>query len=165
MEYFVISPDGQKYGPASVTTLNQWIQEGRLAPQTLLQDATTGAQIVARALPALSFIPQPPLAPPDANPYSMPSPAHNPNFYPRSTPTWSPQFGVSPGQITSAWVCTVLSPVCIAVCYIGLAAALFGLITGGQLVKGRNKAAGWTMISFNILWLLLFVGVRIWLAL
>jgi hypothetical protein len=45
-----------------------------------------------------------------------------------------------------------------------LAGALFGCITGGQLVKQGNKAAGGVMIAFNVLWILLFVAVRFWAA-
>ena len=164
MEYYVIAPDGQKFGPATVPTLNQWIQEGRIAPQTLLQDATTGAQIVARALPALSFVPQPTIAPPNANPYTMPSPAQHPMFYAQSGQPWNQPPTVSSGQITGAWVGTVVAPLLIF-CYIGLALALFGCITGGQLVKQGNKAAGGTMIAFNVLWIILFVVFRIWTAL
>jgi hypothetical protein len=160
MEYFVLSPDGQKFGPATVPTLNQWIQEGRIAPQTLLQDAATGAQIVARALPALSFAPQPTLAPPDANPYTMSSPAQHPGFYSQINQPWNQPPGVSSGQVLGGWVCTTLSPLLIVFCYLGLAAALFGCITGGQLVKQGNKAAGGIMICINVLWILLFVIIR-----
>ena len=164
MEYFVIAPDGQKFGPANVPTLNQWIQEGRIAPQTLLQDAGTGAQIVARALPALNFMPQPTIAPPNANPYTMPSPAQHPMFYNQAAQPWNQPPGVSSGQIVGAWICTVLAPVLIPFCYFGLAGALFGCITGGQLVKEGKKAAGGTMIGFNALWIVLFVIFRIWVA-
>ena len=163
MEYFVIAPNGQRFGPATVPTLNQWIQEGRIAPQTLLQDSATGAQIVARALPALNFEPQPPTAPPGANPYTMPSPAQHSMFYAQNQP-WNQPPGVSEGQVIGAWIGTVIAPVIMPFCYIGLAGALFGCITGGQLAKQGNRAAGGVMIAVNVLWIILFVGYRIWLG-
>ena len=164
MEYYVIAPNGQKFGPATVATLNAWIQEGRIAPDTLLQDAATGAQIVARALPALSFIHQPNPAPPNANPYLTQSPAHHPMFYAQGQQTWNQPPTVSSGQVLGAWICTVVSPL-LMVCYFGLAGALFGCITGGQLVKQGNKTAGGVMLAFNVLWIVLFIGFRIWVAL
>src|SRR5579862_8291340 len=110
MEYFVIAPNGQRFGPATVPVLNQWIQEGRISPQTLLQDAATGSQIVARALPALSFVPQPPIAPPGANPYTMASPAQHPMYYAQGNQRWDQPPIVSEGQVIGAWVLTVVSP-------------------------------------------------------
>jgi hypothetical protein len=163
MEYFVIAPNGQRFGPATVPVLNQWIQEGRISPQTLLQDAATGAQIVARALPALSFVHQPTVAPPGANPYLMASPAQHPSYYAQGNQTWDPPPLVSQGQVVGAWVLTFVSPL-FMICYVGLAGALFGCITGGQLVKQGNKTAGGMMIALNALWLVLYVVFRIWVA-
>ncbi|MHB8637542.1 MAG: hypothetical protein ACYC96_13820 [Fimbriimonadaceae bacterium] len=164
-EYFVIGPNGQRFGPAPVATLNQWIQEGRVAPQTLLQDAATGAQVVARALPALNFVPQPTLAPPNANPYTMANPAQHPMYFAQANQPWNQTPLVSSGQVTAAWVGTLIAPLLMLFCFVGLAGALFGCVTGGQLVKAGNKAAGGVMIGLNVLWLLLFVGIRIWAAL
>ncbi len=66
MQYFVIAPDGQKYGPADVMTLNQWVQQNRVTPTTMLEDAATGAQIPASQVPGLVFT-----APPsNQNPYN-----------------------------------------------------------------------------------------------
>lgn len=55
MQYYVIAPDGQKYGPADVATLNQWAAEARLTPETQLEDTTTGARMSASAVPGITF--------------------------------------------------------------------------------------------------------------
>ncbi|MBX3111955.1 MAG: hypothetical protein KF857_08095 [Fimbriimonadaceae bacterium] len=55
MQYFVIWPDGQKFGPATVDKLNEWIAEGRINGDTLLESVEGGSQIKASAVPGLNF--------------------------------------------------------------------------------------------------------------
>ncbi len=158
--YYVISQDGQKFGPADVPTLNQWITEGRLAPDTLLQDASTGAQVLARGIPALKFGFNPPIAPPTSNPYDMPSPVQAP-AYPRYQQPWHQPQGVSSGQLVGAWICTALAPIFIFICYIGLGMSIFGIVTGSTLYKQNSTAAGLAMIIINSLWLAIYLALRI----
>jgi hypothetical protein len=48
MNYFVYDPETQrKYGPASVELLRQWVKEGRVEPDTPLEEVETGNQIRA----------------------------------------------------------------------------------------------------------------------
>lgn len=63
--YFVVLPSGEKFGPADQATLQQWIQENRLNPQTILEDSVTGVQIPASSIPGLRW---PNAAPPQATP-------------------------------------------------------------------------------------------------
>jgi hypothetical protein len=56
--YFVLADDGQRYGPVDVPTLNQWVQDGRIARHTTLEDAETGVQMSAPAISGL-MLPQP----------------------------------------------------------------------------------------------------------
>jgi hypothetical protein len=53
--YFVIAPDGSKYGPADELTLQQWIAENRLLPTTMLEDVATSNRVAASAVPGLTF--------------------------------------------------------------------------------------------------------------
>ena len=57
MRYFVIGEDGELYGPADITTLNDWIAQGRLAPTTMIQEEFGGARFAASLLAGLSFSP------------------------------------------------------------------------------------------------------------
>ena len=57
MQYFVISPNGQKYGPADVQTLNTWVQEGRVVSTSMLEDAATGQIIPVDQVPGLVIVP------------------------------------------------------------------------------------------------------------
>ena len=75
MRYFVITSDGQKYGPADVPLLSQWAREGRLSPTSMLE-GEDGTQVVASQLPGLSF---PETAAPMTPPVqSAPPPGGNP---------------------------------------------------------------------------------------
>lgn len=42
MNYYVIWPDGKKFGPADVPTLAQWQREGRINEETSLEEVDTG---------------------------------------------------------------------------------------------------------------------------
>ena len=53
MLYYVIGPDGSRFGPADVTMLSQWASEGRVHPGTTLQEDGTGRNIPASAIPGL----------------------------------------------------------------------------------------------------------------
>jgi len=54
MPYYVVGPDGQKYGPAEPQQLQAWVMEGRITPQTFIEDATSGDRVPAAALPFLT---------------------------------------------------------------------------------------------------------------
>lgn len=79
MSYYVIAPDGQKYGPAELTLLNQWVVEGRISSETLLEDATTGARMLATQLPGLALPTAPSIPPVQAAP-PQPSPPQPTSF-------------------------------------------------------------------------------------
>ena len=53
MQYYVIGPDGNKYGPADVATLKSWITENRLTPDSMVEDFNTGQRMKASAVPGL----------------------------------------------------------------------------------------------------------------
>lgn len=69
MAYYVIAHDGNRYGPADIATLQQWVREGRIVPNTVLEDEFTGTQVRASLLPELSHL-FPQSAPPP--PYQAP---------------------------------------------------------------------------------------------
>lgn len=68
MRYFVVSLDGQKYGPADIPTLQQWIGEGRILPNTYLEEEIGGARLQAGGVRDLRFTPEAPpaMTPPPA---------------------------------------------------------------------------------------------------
>ncbi len=77
-KYFVVDLNtGQKYGPADIATLNQWLAEGRVTPQSTLEDAETGERIIANAVPGLNIGPTAPTAPPNVGEFHSPYPRAN----------------------------------------------------------------------------------------
>ena len=53
MRYFVIGTDNQRYGPADVEQLTQWISQGRIDRSTLLIDAQSNQQLTAGSVDSL----------------------------------------------------------------------------------------------------------------
>ncbi|MEI8281414.1 MAG: hypothetical protein WCG75_03315 [Armatimonadota bacterium] len=57
MQYYVISAGGQKFGPADAHVLNGWVKEGRILPQTQVEELGTGRVLFANQVPGLMFSP------------------------------------------------------------------------------------------------------------
>lgn len=55
-EYYVIHPDGSRYGPADLKTLNQWASQGRILPLTTVV-MPDGKELEAREVPYLEDFP------------------------------------------------------------------------------------------------------------
>jgi hypothetical protein len=53
MRHFVHGPDGSKYGPADLPTLQLWKNENRITPNTLLEPEVGGTTFAAKDLPGL----------------------------------------------------------------------------------------------------------------
>lgn len=51
----MLADDGNRYGPADVATLNQWIVDNRLLPHQMLEEEASGARLAAQAVPGLNF--------------------------------------------------------------------------------------------------------------
>lgn len=126
MSYFVVDPNsGQKYGPVDIEGLNRWIAEGRVTPQSVLEDAVSGAQIGAAAVAGLIFgAPTPPTPPSYAPPSAPVAPtgeqatSQQPSPYPRSGLGTSDQTS----KITASYICSVLGVFCcpLVLCSVGI---------------------------------------------
>lgn len=53
MQYYVVLPSGERYGPASVDRLNEWAHEGRLSPDTVVEEVRTGTRFRADTVPGV----------------------------------------------------------------------------------------------------------------
>lgn len=74
--YFVVLPDGQKFGPADLNLLNQWAMEGRVLASTMLEDARTGQRMPASSVAGIQVaVAQPP------NPFPAPGTMNPPEQY------------------------------------------------------------------------------------
>jgi hypothetical protein len=74
MNYYVIFPDGQKFGPADLNVLQTWVNEGRVTPDMDVEVVETGERMKAMVVTGLTFpAPAQPAAPADTiNPYATP---------------------------------------------------------------------------------------------
>jgi hypothetical protein len=114
-QYYVILPDGQRYGPASVAQLNQWILEGRVVASNHVEEVLSKRQYPVTQVPGIQFPgsqnpyqPQGVYAPPGSNTYSQaPSPSYpslnQPNPY-RSSPSDGGQ-----GALVFSYLCSGFS--------------------------------------------------------
>jgi hypothetical protein len=124
LRYFVIAPDGNKYGPADAPTLQTWLTEGRLSLDSWLEEEGTGNRVSARA------VLQPAAQPPSG--YAQPPSPGSP--YPRSGV--SATVGNGNTQFVIGWVCAVMSLFCCPLGF-GVAAIILGVVAKG---KGHPKA-------------------------
>ena len=91
MQYFVIWHDGQKFGPADLAQLNDWVKENRINADTMLESVVDGSRVRASELPGLvlpqAAAPSTPADPVEPAPYTPgvsvdPTPASDPSPQP-----------------------------------------------------------------------------------
>lgn len=184
MRYFVISLDGQKYGPADIPTLQRWIDEGRILPNTFLEEEIGGARLQAGGVLALRFAPQAPTQ--TANPYAAGNPysqnpygaggpvapqdlSQNPyasGNYSYQAPTDAYGFAAR-SNLNNAWVCGAigLTLATMGVCcgvgpLIGIVLGAIG-INSGKKAKEAGHPNGQSAYIFNIVVLVISVALLI----
>lgn len=120
LRYYVVFPDGQRFGPADLQTLQLWVAENRVGPATVLEEEGTGRSMPAYALPSLGLSlsqsgPQP--GPPSSQPYAG---YYRPDLY---------QVQQGPGLETRwAWVLGAIGLLCGQLASIGgIVLAIIGL--------------------------------------
>lgn len=164
-QYYVLWPDGQKFGPADLSTLQRWVAENRVGPATLLENASNGHHIRASDLPALQSVltPTMPMGGPNpaGGPYAQPGP------YGSSAPYGQPVQGPYPApggfvpsnpaagtaEVTISWVLGAFGLLCC-----GVLAGAAGLIMG-VIAHSKGQKNAMAAIIFNIV--VIFLGVII----
>lgn len=159
--YLVKGADGNFYGPADLTTLNQWAGEGRIVADTALVDQMTQKQTLARDLPGLShhFVGAPraqQIGQTVHNPYqNPPSPVGTP--YPRGPVTPYANVGPKKSKVLAAVLAFVLGGLGIHRFYLGhtgvgiamlLLSTVGGIITCGltSIITGI-----WALVDFVLI--------------
>lgn len=184
--YYVLTQEGNKYGPADLPTLNAWAMEGRLLPGFQLEEVSTGRRFPAYELAGLHFPavnqpqPQIPQNPPayggPQNPQQPPSfsnaPTH-PSYYQRpGSPGPQAQYGQyyppqSNSGITSSWVWGSIGAVmmiigcCCPFTYlIGIGLSIGGIYTANQARnQGDPRAQAPYIFNIVILTLSILFGI------
>ncbi len=168
--YYVLAPSGDKYGPATADILTQWASEGRLAPDSWVEDAMTGRRLLARDVPGIILLgtPQPMTPPYQSGGGHNPGPHGGPQFGGQpynsgySSPPGSSSPYVRPSQygsqpyspetdkfVTISWVCFGLSLVCC-----GFIASIVGIIYANKALEVGHPMANAPRVA-NIIILVL----------
>lgn len=161
MNYFVILPDGQQFGPATVDQLTQWASENRINRDTILRDASTGAQLRASDVPGIIWTtPTVQAAPPPPFAGGVGYGAQMGAGYGQQMPNYSAPPGYYPGSQDEGWavnqirdsniVLLVLMCLC---CNLPMTIFCFAvmLMTRNQQVKDRARGL---LIFCVVLWVL-----------
>jgi hypothetical protein len=118
-QYYVLWPDGQRFGPADLQTLQRWIVENRVGPATILEDASNGRQLRAVDMPQLQ-------------PF-LPIGAHFSQGYASYAPS-NPYGGTS--EVKVAWILGALSLVCC-----GPLASVAGIVVSIMALSKKQPTA------------------------
>jgi len=163
VKYYVVLPDGQRFGPADISLLNQWAAEGRILPQTMLEEEGSMTRMPASSVPGLALA--------TANPYGVPSatqpggPQQFGGYY------RGPQTDVGQSDVTLAWV---LGAISMALCvfancipFLGLGLGIAAVVFANRAIQKGNPSGqsarifAWVALGLQILgtglWLLLMV--------
>lgn len=155
-QYFVIGPDGSKYGPADPATLTQWAADSRLTPTTELENAATGARTSANMVAGIIF---PTAAAPAANPVQT--------AFPGTGGTTSGQYGQAPSNYprndysdpnagkTELIISFVLSAIGLLCC--PCIFSIGGIVLGSMAMKKGNPNGKIAMILGGVSLLLGFI--------
>jgi uncharacterized membrane protein len=144
MQYFVISANGQKFGPADLYTLAGWVKEGRILPNTMMEEVGSGRQVMANQVAGLGF-------PAGGDYYQgvQPSPAS----YPRIVETPGDKLANTAKAlgISGFFLCPVL-------CLVGIGVAFMAMNQGSTKAKSA-MAYCVGAIALQILLYVLFYGL------
>ncbi|CAN1569099.1 hypothetical protein MCEMSE15_03103 [Fimbriimonadaceae bacterium] len=163
MGFFVIADDGNKYGPADLATLNAWIAEGRLQPNTILEEVQTMERRPASTVPGLNFpgAPGPQAARTYANPTAGPN-IGQPNVGQPGGYSYQPgNYGMSgmgggisaeaTSELNKAWMCAVVGFLCCGFL------PIYGIICANK-AESLGHPQGKTAKIVNIVILVLICG-------
>lgn len=153
MRYFVYAPDGQRYGPADVPTIQQWVSEGRLLPTSLMESEISGERCAASTVPGLIFpgqaqpvqdVPQSPWGTP-SSPYQNPTAPQSNYYRPGMQMGQQPSpYGAFPNSsdYTTSLVLGIIGAVMLFAC--GCAGTIISIVLCaiGLVFANKAKAAG-----------------------
>lgn len=153
--YYVVWPDGRKFGPAEIDVLRVWASERRILPDTVLEDAVSGQQTTAGAIGLGLFeqvpapLPQNPPVPEwkPFQPENQPQPGQEfevPNEFPLSSGSPYPvqsYYSKGKSDLSTAWGLIVGGFVMLffSVCCYLIFPASFALTGVGIYYAGRAK--------------------------
>jgi hypothetical protein len=148
MEYYVIGPDGSKYGPADVDILNIWINEGRIIPSTKIE-TDSGTSLMAMDVQGIVF--------PNTPDYSVHASAAGDDL-PAQSPSNPQQLDETNQGGNEVAIACLLGSITLIIgwicCPIGLGCSIGGIILSVQGMN-RKRYGALAALIFNIIALML----------
>jgi hypothetical protein len=145
MRYFVLAPNGERYGPADVATLTEWANSSRLYPNSRVMEEMSGTVFDASSIPGIQFPPASPMAPPPpGTPYVPTPPAPGMGAYPR--PGYVPSIPGDNGkkEMWMAFGMALAAPVVGLLLIYGIFIAIAGV---GSAWRAYQKGQSWAMLA------------------
>lgn len=153
MRYFVVNPDGQRFGPADLGLLNEWAAQGRIGPATMLEEEISRASVPASQLPGL-VLPGAGSAPNPTSPYAQSPYAQNPYAnYPRpgyGTNPYGAPADIGQSDLTVSWVMSALGLFVIPIIF-----PIVGIVMANR-AKAKGNPGAQTALIFG--WVVLALG-------
>lgn len=154
VRYYVVWPNGQRFGPADVQTLAQWAQERRIdANTTLVEEQSLRTYRAGDLIPMPGAPPAQPYGQPPSGagthaPYGSPSAAPydplRPTYHPVPPQTFQdPPLRGSNGDLLVSYILSCLSIPCLCGGTVGVFLAIGGLVAASlAMKKGQPGAKG-----------------------
>ncbi|HVT10669.1 MAG TPA: hypothetical protein VHE55_00250 [Fimbriimonadaceae bacterium] len=148
-QYYVITPDGKRFGPTDFQTLCQWAGEGRITPGMMVEDTLSRQTMTASSVPGLF----PPGAQPQYAPYMRPTPP--------------PGAAQASGQATAALVLGIVSMFAWCIPIIGLPITITAVVFGIKNLNSLDRTKALIGLILGSIGLLLTIAnfvLGVWIA-
>jgi len=143
VRYFVFAPDGTRFGPADIPTLNQWVLEGRLLPEHWLEDETTRVRLQAGQVPGIVFmVRRPEVSAGEAPPQVYQAVYGRPEYA---------GYDDGSGDIRMAWMYIALGLLCCTPFIIGAFRACRRAQNKGNPKAASTRTAVWALLFVSLL--------------
>ena len=144
MRYYVVFPNGQRFGPADVPTLQLWVAESRVGPATILEEEGSHRTMPAYTLPQLGLqLTQ--TGQPSSQPYSQPSPQPYSSYY---RPDLYPAQQTRGVETTWAWILGVVGLFCCQ--FVSIGGLILAAVGMSKRQRGSTAALVFCAITFVI---------------
>lgn len=162
MQYFVTGTDGVEYGPVDLASLQSWVKDNRVFPNTKVRNATNGMVLQASTMPEVSNLFPPAPMPSIGTVAPMAGYEGRPSY---AQPDMTAQMmrnyndeGWKPFMIVIG-LCAASIIVSATVGYYGTALGIWGIRQGWE-AKESDQNGGLLAFIISIISLILAIGLR-----
>jgi len=138
VRYFVIAPDGSRFGPADLATLRAWAAQGRIAPDTILEEEASHQRVAARLVAGLTFP-------------EMPAGMAQTDYLRSPKTEYTKGFDDGSHDVLWSYICSLMTMICC--CFFGIGGFVYA---NRAISKGNRRGYGARAFAFVMcgLWIL-----------